>query len=194
MTSTEHTAAEMDNEEVAHEHSDVDVRTILAFGAGMVVVVAVSFLLMWGLFRVLAHQAAQNDPQLSPLARPPCPYADIARCAGQLPPEPRLQTDEPEGLAKLRMREQKSLEGYGWIDQQRGIAHMPIDEAKQLILKRGLPVRSGPPVDPRFGTHAPSMGESSGGRAIGEPAPATGTAPPAPAPPATAEPHGRGHK
>jgi hypothetical protein len=183
MTSTDphprHSAAELHNEDVAHEHSDVDIRTILAFGAGMVVVVAVSFVLMWLMFRVLERQAAQNDPQLSPLAAP----------AGQEPPLPRLQTNEPEGLAKFRAEEAKSLEGYGWANEQAGVARMPIAEAKKLILQRGLPVRAGTPVNPRLGTNAPAMGESSGGRAIGAPPPPGATQKPTDGPPAGAS-HG----
>ncbi len=193
MTSTDHSSPELDNEDVAHEESDVDVRTILRFGVGIVAVVATAFLLMWGLFRVLTHQAAANDPQLSPLARPTCPYADLEKCPELLPAGPHLQTNEPEALAKIRMTEAKALEGYGWVNQAAGVAHIPIAEAKKLIVQRGLPVRAAPVLDPRAGTHAPAMGESSGGRTIGVPAPAVGT-PPAPAPPASPEPHGGGHK
>lgn len=181
MTSTNQSSPEMDNADVTHEHSDVDIRTILAFGAGMVVVVAVSFVLMWLMFRALEHRAAANDPQLSPLAVP----------AGRQAPEPRLQTNEPGGLAKFRMMETKSLESYGWVNQQGGVAHVPIAEAKKLILQRGLPVRADTPSDPRLGTHAYAQGESSAGRTIGLPAPPGGSQPqPAPAAPET---HGGGH-
>lgn len=172
MTSTDphrpHTPAELHNEDVAHEHSDVDIRTILAFGAGLVVVVAASFVLMWLLFRVLDRQAAENDPQISPLAAP----------AGREPPAPRLLTNEPEGLAKFRADEARLLEGYGWADQAAGVAHIPIAEAKKLILQRGLPVRPGAAPDPRLGTSAPAMGESSGGRTFGVAPPPGGTPPP----------------
>ena len=195
MTSTDphHSPGELDNPDVAHEESDVDVRTILAFGVGIAAVVAVSFALMWGLFRVLEHQAATNDPQLSPLARPTCPYADIEKCSALLPEGPHLQTNEPAGLAKFRATEAKSLESYGWVTVPGGAAHIPIGEAKRLILQRGLPVRPDPGSDPRAGTHAYAMGESSGGRTIGAPAPAAGTAPPPPAV-AVPEPPGGAHK
>ncbi len=190
MTSTEHSAAEMDNEDVLHETSDIDLRTILAFGAGMVALVAVSAVLMWLMFRVLANQAAAKDPQLSPLAAPGCAFADIQKCEAQLPPLPRLQTNEPEGLEKLRMIETKSLESYGWVNQAGGVAHMPIAEAKKLIMRRGLPARADGSADPRLGSHAYAMGESSGGRTIGVAAPPSGSPPPpAAAPPAAGEPH-----
>ena len=75
MTSTDeplgahhYTDDEMHNEDVAHEHSDVNFRTVLASGTALLVVIAVSALLMYGLMRFLESQAAANDPQLSPLA------------------------------------------------------------------------------------------------------------------------------
>jgi hypothetical protein len=64
---------------------------------------------------------------------------------------------------------------------------MPIAEAKKLILERGLPARAEASPDPRVGSHAYAMGESSGGRTIGVPAPPSGAQPP---PAAAGEPHG----
>jgi hypothetical protein len=86
---------------------------------------------------------------------------------------------------------------------------MPIDEAKKLIVERGLPVREGEEVSPTLGTRLPARGESSGGRIItvpaqeasGEPAPAApegghgqpaGQQPAAPAHGEPAKPQGRG--
>ena len=152
-----YTDAEMHNPDVAHEEADIDIRTVLSFAVGLTVVVLVSAALMWGMFQVLAAQAAKKDPQLSPLALP----------AGGEPPAPRLLKDEPEDLLKFRMEETKKLKGYGWVDEKAGVVHVPIDEAKKLILQRGLPVRaSGAVEDPRMGTHAPAYGGPSSGRTI----------------------------
>ena len=67
-------------------------------------------------------------------------------------------------LQQQRDKEQKVLHGYGWVNQGAGVARMPIDEAKKLILERGLPVREGEDVSPTLGTRLPARGESSGGR------------------------------
>jgi hypothetical protein len=40
--------------------------------------------------------------------------------------------------------QQNILNTYGWIDRQNGIVRLPIDRAMQLLLQRGLPVRSAP--------------------------------------------------
>jgi hypothetical protein len=121
---------------------------------------------------VLDRQARASDPPISPLARP----------AGQLPPEPRLETNERAALTKFRLEETKALEGYGWVDQLGGVARIPVAEAKKLLAQRGLPARAGA-ADPLEGTHAPAMGEASGGRSIPS-KPATGAA----AAPAAAQP------
>ena len=154
-----HSADEMHNEDVAHEHSDINVRAILMFTGGLAAVTALVFVLMWGLFNGLERYAASNDPQLSP----------VAQQGGQLPPEPRLLTNEPEQLRRTREAENKLLQNYGWADQAAGVAHISIEDAKKKIVERGLPVRPGDTLDTRFGTNAPAMGEASGGRMLGAP-------------------------
>jgi hypothetical protein len=145
----------MHNEDVAHEHSDINVATVLKAGAGLFATVVVCALIVWGVFGILERQAAARDPQLSPLARP----------EGQLPPGPHLETNERAALAKFRAEEAKAVGGYGWVNQLGGVAHIPVAEAKKLLVERGLPARS-TAADPLEGTHAPAMGEASSGRSI----------------------------
>lgn len=179
------------NEEVAHEHSDVNVRALLLSAVGLLVVTAVVHLSMWGLFKVFEKQAAENDPALSPLAVP----------AGQPPPEPRLLHDEPLNLKNIKTEEAQVLEGYGWIDQAAGIARVPIEDAKKKLLHDGLPVRPNAPADPSLGTWGPARGESSSGRAIqlrpGVPGPQQPATPaagqPVQPPAAQKDPHKDGH-
>jgi hypothetical protein len=132
----------MHNEDVAHEHSDVNVRALLLFAFGMMAVTGIVMAAMYGLFWEFERQAAANDPIVTPLAEP----------SGQLPPEPRLLTDEPQNLQRFRTQEQEILQG--------------IDDAKKRLLEQGLPVRADAPTDPWLGTNSPARGESSGGRAI----------------------------
>jgi hypothetical protein len=145
------------NEDVAHEHTDVNVRQLLIYTAGLVMTCVICAVVVWGLFIVLERQAAANDPQVSPLAVP----------AGQVPPEPRLVTNEPAVLEKQRGLEAATLEQYGWVDQAKGVARIPIAEAKKKLLHdASLPVRADAPSDAWIGTRAAARGESSGGRAI----------------------------
>ena len=146
------------NEDVAHEHSDINVRAVIVFALGMAAVVMVCALAAAGLFNVFERMARSNDPAVSPVAVP----------AGQEPPEPRLLLDEAGNLRLLRGVLAERLTG--------------IDDAKKRLLEQGLPVRSDAPVDPRLGTHAASRGESSGGRGILLKPGTPGTEPPPPAP------------
>lgn len=195
-----HDPAELHNASVAHEHSDVNIRAILMFAAGLVVVAVVVHVLMALMFRWFEGQARKNDPQLSPLsATAPAmpqtttesPFFGHARGGAQ------LLTNEPLALEKLRTEEDKRLRGYGWVEGKPGVAHMPVDEAKKLILERGIPTREGEPPDPALGTTAAAMGEASGGRTIGtgkKGTGETGTAPgEQPSPPPAATPNG-GHR
>jgi hypothetical protein len=185
------------NEDVAHEHSDINVRGILLFASSMVATGLVSAVLMWLLFGFLDRQATRNDPQESPLAMP---ATQMPKTTTESPffgsaARPQLLTNEPVALERQRAGEDKQLGHYGWIDEKTGVARIPIAEAKKLIIQRGLPARAGDPVDARLGTHAPAMGESSSGRTItapraGAPAVHEGGAP---KPPAQA-PHGGEHK
>jgi hypothetical protein len=178
MTSTDprrhdHGSARLNNPEVGHEESDIDVGTILKFAAGLAVTVCVCAIIVWAVFRVLDRQAAGRDPQISPFARP----------AGQLPAGPHLETNERAALAKFRAEETKALDGYGWINQPGGVTHIPVDEAKKLLVQRGVPARQGA-GDALEGTHAFAMGEASGGRTIAAtPAAAPAAAPVTPAAP-----------
>jgi hypothetical protein len=97
-----------------------------------------------------------------------------------------LQTNEPAALAKFREEEAKTLQSYGWVDQQGGVARVPIAEAKKLIVQRGLPARTDGAAAPLAGTHVQATGESSGGRTLSVmplPAPAATPGPAAPASP-----------
>jgi len=148
------------NVDVAHETSDVRIGGIAKFVVGLSILLIVTFLLMWGIFRRL--ESAEKESPRSPMA-----LSDKER----LPPEPRLQgapgfgeslekpanaQDEiaktPGGalrnpksplweINELRNQWNKILEN-GPVDQNGKPFGMPIEEAKEEILKQGLPVRS----------------------------------------------------
>ncbi len=86
--------------------------------------------LVWGLFEVLEYRNVRAAP--APLAVP----------AGQMPPGPNLLTDEPDNLRQFRQREDAALSTYGWADPATETVRLPIARAKEMLLQRGLPVRS----------------------------------------------------
>jgi hypothetical protein len=54
-------------------------------------------------------------------------------------PEPRLQVSPHDDLVRLKDRERKVLQSYGWVDRERHIARMPIDKAIGIVVQQGLP-------------------------------------------------------
>lgn len=49
---------------------------------------------------------------------------------------PRLQVAPESDLHALRERAEARLDSFGWIDRSAGIAHIPIEEAMQLRIRR----------------------------------------------------------
>ena len=121
-----------DNPEVVHEESDVDVRAILGYGAGLMAVAVVVHVFLWWLLGVYQTQAYRSRTQAYPLA---------AGQHEQVPPGPRLQDNPQQDMRELRARQEAVLKGYEWINREGGVARIPIDEAMRILVERGLPTR-----------------------------------------------------
>jgi hypothetical protein len=117
-----------------HEESDVNVRGVLGFAAGLLVTAVLIQFMVWLLFVYFSGREATRVVPEYPLA---------AGEQTRVPPEPRLQTNPREDLRALRAREDAVLNSYGWVDKTAGVVRIPIDEAIKLTAQRGLPVRQG---------------------------------------------------
>jgi hypothetical protein len=73
------------------------------------------------------------------MAAYPTSLSDVDRTLRIDPPGPRLETDNESGLRAFRAEEEKRLNTYYWIDKQKGIVHIPINEAMKKVVKTGLP-------------------------------------------------------
>lgn len=175
---------DMHNEDVAHEHGDINVRAIAWAVAILMVVGVFAQVAMYLLFGVFERQAKANDPPVSAVAAPPTQMpgrTTEAPAFSQGVNGPQLLTNEPMALQMQREAEQKKLHGYAWVNQGAGVAQIPIDQAKKLIVERGLPVRAGEAAPPALGTHLPAYGEATSGRIITESVSAPAAAPAQPA-------------
>src|SRR5258708_16093257 len=127
-----------------YERQDLKVSGILYFLLGLVVVTLLCILALRGLFAFLEHREKGLPPPVSPLVTNV--PADSRRVAPGYPqsafPNPKLEEDERGQLNEIRMNEEKTLYSYGWIDEKAGTVHIPIERAMDLLVQRGLPVRS----------------------------------------------------
>jgi len=57
----------------------------------------------------------------------------------QMPPAPRLQLDPPRDLDEHRRRMTRHATSYGWLDEEAGVVHIPVERAMELVAQRGLP-------------------------------------------------------
>ena len=112
-----------------YEDSEVSTRRLFAFAAGVVGLVLLGVLGSAFVF----HFFVQHQP----LGPPASPFEDVRT----LPPEPRLQSTAPLDLKQYRDEQEKTLQGYGWVDPKAGIVRIPIDRAMDLLLQKGLPVQ-----------------------------------------------------
>jgi hypothetical protein len=139
------------NPETHHEKSDVSIRAVLWVIVIFIVFGIVAQIALWLLYRRFARmERLRNTAPLTAMQRP----ADMSVPQNQplLQPFPRklpggaVQTptsDTPvTDLADMRAAEQRVLTSYGWVDPQKGVVHIPIDEAMKLTLQQGLPVQA----------------------------------------------------
>jgi hypothetical protein len=69
----------------------------------------------------------------------PSALPDVERTLRIAPPGPRLETNPEAELQRLRAEEEKWLNTYGWIDKQKGIVRIPIEEAMKKLARTGVP-------------------------------------------------------
>jgi hypothetical protein len=135
-----------------YEKSDVRVTGIVVFLASLAIFVAVTGVLCYGIGMVINANITKEDGPtskwstsvdvrtLGDLASSPQLQNKMAAMTQNFP-TPRLQTDDGnQEIADLHAKEDLLLENYSWADQSKGKVRIPIEQAMELIAKRGLPV------------------------------------------------------
>jgi hypothetical protein len=114
-----------------YEPIDARPRRIAWVAPGLFLVIVVFAAGVWGMIRVLQG--------LQPPER-----ATAIETSRALVPEPRLQANPQADLAALRAHEHEILTNYGWVDRDQGIARIPIDQAMEILQRRGWPAQQEP--------------------------------------------------
>lgn len=165
------------NEQQHHNHPDpesssIKAKPVLVFLGVLAVATAFVFVLIWGLLKAL-------DMRREADTTPPASRVELPEGQRKLPPEPRLQgAPGPDGPTLLPLDDwrvykemtDKQVASYGWVDQTAGIARVPIERAKELVVTQGLPMLSEKlvgEVERAETTRRVAMGaDSSGGRQL----------------------------
>jgi hypothetical protein len=123
-----------------YETRDASAGGVFTFLVVLGIVLVVASLTCWGLFRYFSAHAVDQAASDSPFAG-----------SRQLPLGPQLQVNPREDWLKFREEQEKSLETYAWENRPAGTVRVPIEEAMELLVKKGLPVQGAPPAPPAEG-------------------------------------------
>jgi hypothetical protein len=162
------------NPDVTHEESDVNVRAILQFVLGLLIFAGIVLVLMWYMLKFFERRQDRQTPKPAPMA---------LNEKERLPPEPRLQgapgfgvdlgngrredlaLKEPTAEMKIVREQWDKILREGQKDQNGNIIAIPIEEAMRQLSDKGLPTRpqtgGAQPISIKGGIDIPSY-QSSG--------------------------------
>ena len=140
-TNMHHSAAgeEPRNDDVSFEQADVHPATIYWYLGALAVAVVLSYIVCIFVLRLTTKIAVNYDTP------PPAVREQMGSSYDALPPEPRLQgvpghTEDPQADLRNKIEaDEKANETTGWIDQNAGIAQIPVSDAMKIIAEKGLP-------------------------------------------------------
>lgn len=155
------------NEGVAHEDTDMSLGGIVKFVIHLILLVAISAGLMWGLFNFLSTREGEiesRETRSTLLERERAP----SDAPEQIFPEPRLQTAPVPDLKAYNQTIDRRL-NYGWVDKEKGIVSIPVEEAKERLLSSGQ--LTAPPTPTTTTTAPPTATETKpAAKAVAKPA------------------------
>lgn len=133
-----------------HEVQGVDIRSLVWFSLALLAIMLVIGAVLWWLLGRWVNQPLNATLQLVPaqVTPPPAPGpgVDVAAIANR-----------PQRIAPAL----EKIATYGWVDQENGVVHIPIERAMALLVEQGLEARTG--VTLTLGTYPPANLDSSGG-------------------------------
>jgi hypothetical protein len=131
--------------DVSYEKADVHATTIYWYIGALAIAVILSYVVCVFVLRLTTKMAVNYDTP------PPMIRQEMGGAYEAMPPEPRLQGvpghgSDPQTDLRLKIEsDTEANEKYGWIDQNAGIAQIPVLDAMKIIAEKGLP--GNPPAE-----------------------------------------------
>jgi len=168
---------------LAHETTDISLTGVVAFIVALAFCGIVIFVVLWGVFHFATNYAAKQDEidkrdpwvqrsedQVEQAAKKLRTPENKAKEPGSMEmadsesrvrvsrfPQPRLQDDDVHDLAVMHEAEDVYLNQYFVLDKNSGKVNIPIAQAMQAVVQKGLPAVQAAP-----GTQWPPTVESAG--------------------------------
>src|SRR5579872_5203612 len=184
--------------QLGHETRDISLTGVVAFLIALAFCGLVIFVLLFGIFRFARYYEAKQDEndrrdpwvrstedQVDSQARELATKRNKSEEPGSMQmtdaesrvrvsrfPQPRLQTDDVRDLTLMREAEDVYLNQYFVIDKNSGKVNIPINQAMQAVVQKGLPSQNAqgaelPPVAESTGIVRPSIQSSHAKQAGG---------------------------
>ena len=160
-----------------YEGNEIGVKGILGFAAFLLILIVITFGLMWAFLNVLRDYSKENAGAVNPMQ-----MTDKEK----LPPEPRLQAapgfgvDSKDGRVNLELmapqseyREMRKQWEEQWKkgqkDSKTGMMTMlPVEEAKAKLLEQNVKAKSGPDAEAVLKASNKFVSDGSSGRVASE--------------------------
>lgn len=184
--------------QLGHETRDINLTGIVAFLIALAFCGLVIFLLLGGVFKFASYYEAKQDEkdmrdpwvqkteqQVDDQAKELATKRNKSEEPGSMQmtdaesrvrvsrvPQPRLQTDDVRDLTLMREAEDVYLNQYFVLDKNSGKVNIPINQAMQAVVQKGLPSQNTqgaelPPVAESTGIVRPSIQSSHAKQAGG---------------------------
>jgi hypothetical protein len=127
------------NADVSFEKADVQATTIYWYLGALAISVVLSYIVCVFVLRGTTKMAVDYDTP------PPMIRQEMGSAYEAMPPEPRLQgvpghrSDPQADLRQKNQSDTEANEKIGWVDQNAGIAQIPVAAAMKIIAEKGLP-------------------------------------------------------
>lgn len=140
---------------IQYEKTDIDIAAVTKLGIAIVLITVVTAALLVPVINLLKARGEKHDPPAPPIAG----FGPDRKA-----PEPRLQERPFDDWQALHRQQVEQLSSYGWVDEGKGIARIPIEEAMRRLAQQGLPARPAPGPSPIAAAPAPSAAAPAGHR------------------------------
>ena len=126
------------HDDLGFEHEDLGAKPVIGFIVSLVISGVLIYYAIWGIFDFLDAYDQKHQQSRTPLIKVETNTRDVQTQLIQRFPDPRLEDNERTELDGFRYSEEQELNSYGWVDKNARVAHIPIEQAMQLIAQRGL--------------------------------------------------------
>ena len=127
------------HDDIGFEREDLGAKPVIGFIVSLVISGVLIYYVIWGIFHFLDAYDRKHQQVRTPLIQVESNTRDVRTQVIQRFPEPRLEENERTELNGFRYGEEQELNSYGWVDKNAGVAHIPIEQAMQMIAQKGLP-------------------------------------------------------